>query len=167
MASEPRRPPAKPLKLPRQLVEQQWIDYNGHMNVAYYVLAFDHALDHFFDELGIGSRAIENHGVSIFVVESHIRYLNEVAANETLDIELQLVDVDRKCLHYFMQMKRGRDKKVAATIQQLALCVDMKTRKTAFIPSTVLNIAEPIRQAHKRLERPAGLCSQMGIRRKT
>ena len=29
-----------------QNVKKEWIDYNGHMNVAYYTLAFDLSLIH-------------------------------------------------------------------------------------------------------------------------
>ena len=44
-----------PFRTKNQIVLAEWIDYNGHMNVAYYTLAFDKALDFFFEDvLGIG-----------------------------------------------------------------------------------------------------------------
>ena len=36
------------------MVPPEWIDANGHMNLAYYVVLFDQATDLLYDELGVG-----------------------------------------------------------------------------------------------------------------
>ncbi|MEM7653146.1 MAG: thioesterase family protein, partial [Pseudomonadota bacterium] len=67
-----------PLALHQEPVQSAWIDYNGHMNVAYYVLAFDHATDAFLQHFELGEKHVERLGVSTFVVEAHVNYLQEV-----------------------------------------------------------------------------------------
>ena len=50
-----------PIVLPSKKVLAEWIDYNGHMNVVFYTLAFDSSLDFFLEEiLGIG----ETHAIN-------------------------------------------------------------------------------------------------------
>src|SRR5258708_20186024 len=59
-------------------IEPQWIDYNGHLNMAYYNVMFDRAIDEFWLELGIGPvYKKERHG-STFTAECHVRYLREI-----------------------------------------------------------------------------------------
>ena len=62
-----------PLCLYTDVVPSQWIDYNGHMNVAYYVLAFDRATDAFMDFLGMGRDYRDNEKCSAFVVDVYKR----------------------------------------------------------------------------------------------
>ncbi len=75
---------AAPLELHHETVRPEWIDYNGHMNVAYYVLAFDLATDSFFDFLGLDEAYRETSGNSTFAVEAHITYQRELAEGDPL-----------------------------------------------------------------------------------
>ena len=38
-----------------QKVEDQWVDYNGHFNMAYYNVLFDRAGDEAFEIVGLGA----------------------------------------------------------------------------------------------------------------
>lgn len=64
--------PAAPLEIYHIDVPAEWIDYNGHMNVAYYVMAFDHATDRFFDLVDLGVDYVDWTNNSSFVLETHV-----------------------------------------------------------------------------------------------
>jgi len=74
---------AAPLRLWREAIRPEWIDYNGHMNVAYYTLVFDHGVDAFFDHVGLGRAYREAGTGTTFAVEQHITYNREVVAGDT------------------------------------------------------------------------------------
>ncbi len=118
----------------RETVRRQWVDYNGHMNVAYYVLVFDHGTDKILDHLGIGGRYRERTGHSVFVVESHLTYEAEVVAGDGLRVTTRVLGCDDKRLHLFHAMHRDDDGRLAATNELMFVHVDMGTRRAAPFP---------------------------------
>ena len=88
-----------PLELHREVVLPEWIDYNGHMNVAYHVLAFDHACDAFLDYVGLDETYRTRTGGTTFAAECHITYLRELDAGAPLRFATQLFDYDEKRFH--------------------------------------------------------------------
>jgi acyl-CoA thioester hydrolase len=155
-----------PLKIHREAVHPDWIDYNGHMNVAYYNLAFDHAVDQLFDLIDIGTDYAQRTNHSAFVVESHVNYIREVVEGDPLGFTLQLLDMDEKRLHYFIRMSHAVDKYLAATSEQLSVHVDLAARRTVPMPAAVQRRLAAILQAHAGLERPPEVGRAMVIRRK-
>ena len=147
-------------------VQPGWIDYNGHMNVGYYVLAFDTALDVPLSALGLGAEDIAELGGSCFTLESHVRYLQELREDAPLRITFQLLDADSKRLHYFMRMHHAEEDYLAATIEEVNIYVDMKERRARAFPENVRERVEAMRMAHAELGRPEGLCPSMGLHRK-
>ncbi len=113
----------------KETVHSDWIDYNGHMNVAYYVLVFDHATDAVLEKLELGEEYRQKQDKSFFVVESHVSYVQEVKKNESLVVKSSLVGYDDKRLHLYHEMFTGDGKHLCATNEVLALHVDMKLRK--------------------------------------
>src|SRR5581483_7236170 len=109
--------PSLPYEPYRDAVAAEWIDYNGHMNVAYYVLAFDRATDRLFDYLDIGEtyRRATHH--SIFALEAHVTYERELRQGEEFAITSRLIDADRKRLHLFHAMTRAQDNELSATME--------------------------------------------------
>ena len=99
-------------------------------------------------------------------MEVHVNYLNEVALNDEVEVRLQLLDFDRKRLHFFQEMHHKKECYLAATSEQLSLHVDMQTRRTAPFPSTVLDTLENIMAAHKNLPVPPQVGRVIGIKRK-
>ena len=81
-----------------------WIDYNQHMQDAYYGLAFSYAVDHFQDCVGFDERYRIQSGCTIFVVEDHKFYLNEVKLGSELAIETRLLDTDKKKFILYSEM---------------------------------------------------------------
>lgn len=112
-------------------VRPEWIDYNGHMNVAYYLVAFDNATDALFDALGFDEAWRKRTGRSFFAVEGHIRYLGETKLGQVLEVESLLLAVDAKRIHYFHTMRVQGAPAIAATFESLSLHVDMATRRSA------------------------------------
>lgn len=117
------------------IVRPEWIDSNGHMNLAYYVVVFDLATDRLYDALGIGNAYREASGNSCFTAETHTLYEREVVLGERLRIGTTLLGVDAKRLHYFHEMFHADNGNRVAAQELLALHIDMGVRRVAPFPS--------------------------------
>ena len=116
----------------------EWIDVNDHMNVAYYVLAFDLGIDAIWQQFGITADYIRERRLSTFAVESHIEYLRELRAGEPIRISTQLLAYDQKRIHQFMRMYHADDGFLAATSEWMNLHVDLESRRVTPWPDDVL-----------------------------
>ena len=115
-------------------VRPEWIDSNGHMNLAYYVVVFDLGTDRLYDVLGIGNAYREATGNSCFTAETHTLYEREVKVGEPLRVATTLLGADAKRLHYFHEMFHGTDGHRVAAQQLIALHIDMGVRRVAPFP---------------------------------
>ncbi len=154
-----------PLVLHRETVRREWLDYNAHMNVAYYVLAFDHATDAFMDHVGLGRGYTETAGGSIFILEAHIAYLREVVENDPLRFATHLIDFDEKRIHYAHAMFHDTKNYHAATNELVLLHVDLAKRRAAPMPASVLERLAGIKFVHAVLPPPPGLSRKLGLAR--
>jgi len=145
---------ASPLTLHRERVQNGWIDYNGHMNLAYYMLAFDHATDAFFDYVGLGEKYMAANNASTFTLEAHITYDREMMAGAEMRFETQLLEHDSKRLHYMHFMYHAEEGYLASTNELISLHVSMDTRRSAPMPEDVLVRLDQIAAAHGKLSRP-------------
>ena len=125
-----------------------WIDYNGHMNVAYYIKAFDEALDELYLAMGVDGETIRRTGISTFTAEMHITYQREVREGDRLRISTQLIDFDAKRMHYIQCMYHAADGYLAATDEWLIMCVDLRQRKTIAIPEPQRRFLAAVKRAH-------------------
>ena len=155
-----------PLKLSDQKVLPEWIDFNGHMNVAYYVVAFDHGVDGLTNHLGIGPEGIERRGTSTFTLEMHINYLQELNLGDPLRLTCQLLDFDIKRIHYFFCMHHADKGYLAATCEQMLLHVDLAERRSCPFPATVQRALAGLMDLHRALPRPEQAGRTIGIRRR-
>lgn len=157
---------AAPLALHQETVLPDWIDYNGHMNVAFYVLAFDHATDAFLDrvDLGIDYRTRSNR--SVFVVEAHVTYVQEVGEGDELSFTTQVLGVDGKRMHLFHRMYLAGTETLIATNELMILHVDLGSRRTATLPAEAVEKIEAIARDHTNLPPPAQAGSVIGLRPK-
>lgn len=154
-----------PITCPLKTVDKDWIDYNGHLNMAYYNVLFDRALDHVYDLLGIGVAYASSGQGSCFTLEVHVNYLSELVLDDPVQINFQLLDHDAKRLHIFEQMFHAESGELAATSEQLALHVDMTTRRSAPFPQSVMPDIEALALAHAELEVPEYVGRVIGIRK--
>jgi len=137
-------------------VEPQWIDYNGHLNVAYYNVLFDRAVDELYELLGLGPDYLKQHRHSTMVAEMHVRYLREVDESTPLKVSVQLLDFDAKRMHLFEQLLHAEEGWVSATSENMTLHVDMTAKKVVPFPAAVMRALARMQEAHARLPRPEG-----------
>jgi acyl-CoA thioester hydrolase len=137
-------------------VEPQWIDYNGHLNMAYYNVLFDRAVDETYEMLGIGLDYLKRTNHSTFTAEVHVRYLREIHEGDPVLVEFQLLDYDPKRIYYFETLKHAEQGWVSATSENMTLHVDMGTKKVAPFPESVLDRLAAMKAAHANLPRPDG-----------
>ena len=129
--------------LSSQKIKKEWIDYNNHMNVSYYLLIFDKfGADILNDNFKMGEHSAKTSGKSTMIVESNITYNQELKLNDIVDINLVYFDHDKKRLLYKMEMIHKDKKYLASTIEVLALYVDLKTRKVSEFESEKIQIMD-------------------------
>ena len=138
-------------------VEPGWIDYNGHLNMAYYNVLFDRAVDEVYELLGCGAAYVEQTRHSCFTAEVHVRYLRELHAGDAVRVTFQLLDCDAKRLHYFEQLFHAEQGFLSATSENMTIHIDMTARKTAPFPPDIRARIETLATAHAGLPRPEGI----------
>jgi len=153
-----------PFLCPPQTVAAEWIDYNGHLNMAYYHVLFDRGVDAAWDALGIGEGYLRESGSSCFTLETHVCYLNEIGEGDAVRVDFQLLDFDHKRLHFFQRMTHAVSNTLVATSEQLAMHVDMTSRRSASFPADALARIEAMHRAHERLPAPEQAGRRIGIR---
>ena len=136
------------------------------MNVAYYVLVFDHATDELFDYIGLDEAYRKGKGYTTFTLEAQVTYQREVLEGDPLRITTQLLDHDHKRAHYFHRMYHAEEGWLAATNELLSLHIDTGKRRSAPFPDDILARWEEIHTAHAQLPRPSEAGRGMGIRRR-
>jgi acyl-CoA thioester hydrolase len=144
-------------------VEPLWIDYNGHMNMAYFHVLFDRAVEEGFSLVGLGQDYLEERQASFFAAEVHTLYKRELKLSDLVRVTLQLIDFDDKRLHFYMEIRHATEGWVSATSENLALHVDMKDRKVRPFPDDILANLSVMKAAHSRLARPQALGRVIGI----
>ena len=135
-------------------VEPGWIDYNGHLNMAYYNVLFDRAVDEVYELLGCGLAYLKESRHSCFTAEVHVRYLRELHAGDPVRVTFQLIDFDAKRLHYFEQLHHADEGILSATSENIALHVDMAARKTVPFPQIIAARLAEMKAAHAGLPLP-------------
>lgn len=135
-------------------VKPEWVDYNGHMNLAYYVLAFDTATDNFYDGLKIGLDYRERENSSMFTLGINVDYMREVFAGDAVRITTQLLDCDEKRLRYIHYMFQGEDAAPVAMNECLAIHVNMLSRKSEAFPEATRGRLATALSAHRSLPVP-------------
>src|ERR1044072_8630664 len=106
-------------------IEPQWIDYNGHLNMAYYNVMFDRAIDELWLKLGIGPTYMKERHGSNFTPESHVRYLKEIHLGDPVRVSTLLVAADEKRLHTFEELRHATEGWLSATSENMTIHTDM------------------------------------------
>lgn len=149
----------------RETVRSEWCDYNGHLNMAYYVLIFDHATDVFHDSLGIDKPYRLETNCSTFAVEIHTTYLAEVLEGDDVSVSTQLLDHDEKRLHYFHRMYHAEKGFLSATNEIMTVHVDLGVRKVVPMAEGIRQKAADMFAHHSALPAPDQQGHTIGIRR--
>src|ERR1700733_4876791 len=139
----------------RAVVRPEWIDANGHMNVGFYVVAFDHATDSFAEQLGVAWPYVEHRLGMTFILEVHATFGREMRLGEPLRVTTQILDFDDKRLHLFHTMYHADAGYRAATNELLMMHVDYASRRAAPWPEETMRRLQAMAAAHRDLPRPA------------
>tara|TARA_B100001029_G_scaffold84624_1_gene69500 strand:+ start:152 stop:622 length:471 start_codon:yes stop_codon:yes gene_type:complete len=132
-------------------IVKDWTDYNGHMNVAYYVLIFDiYGAEKLMSDFKMGEHSAKTTNKSTMVVESHITYNQEIKEGEEVDVNLTYFDHDKKRLQYKLEMIHKSKKYVASTIEVLALYVDLQQRKVSEFEKEKIKIMQEYIEKNKK-----------------
>lgn len=147
-------------------VDKAWIDYNGHMNMAYYNVLFDRCGDEAFEGLGMGPDYAKTRRLTIYTAEIHVCYVRELHLGDRVTCSFHLVDHDAKRLHVYQEL-RHVDGWLSATSEVLSLHIDMAGPKVAPFPPDVKAKVEAMAAAHAALPRPERTGRSIGIARKS
>ena len=159
-------PYSTPIILPEQEVLNEWLDYNGHMNVAYYTLAFDKSLDIFLEDLlGIGESHAYKNNQGPFVVQAHYHYLNEMRLNEKFHVRLFVVDCDKNKMHLCMEIYSLFQEKVIAVVEQVLINVNLKLRKSEPYPPWAFETLIKLKNTHKNASLPSAFGKSIGLKK--
>lgn len=147
-------------------VKPEWIDHNGHLNVAYFVLAFDYTTDAYYETLLIGNDYPGESGCSVFTLGMDVDYLTELFAGDEVEISTQLLDWDRKRLHYYHTMVNLSTGTIAATNECLGMNVNLQSRRSASFPERVQQKLSKVFEQNKGLPFPQKQGRRLAIPRK-
>ena len=128
--------------LKSEKIIKEWTDYNGHLNVAFYVHVFDIAADIMLDNFRMGGHSAKQDKKTTFVAEMYTAYKQEVRLGEEVETYLTYVDHDKKRIHYRLSMFHKEKKYLAATNEVLSLYVDLDKRKVVEFDQNRLNLMD-------------------------
>ena len=132
---------SSPYKTRNQKVLSEWIDYNGHMNVAYYTLAFDKALDFFFEDvLGIGPTFVEKNKEGPFALKASYNYFSELLEEESFFVDISILDFDSKRVHVCGEMRKDKSLELSAVFETVLMNMDLSARTVKQYPDRVLEL---------------------------
>tara|TARA_B100000482_G_scaffold54998_1_gene37406 strand:+ start:220 stop:687 length:468 start_codon:yes stop_codon:yes gene_type:complete len=126
-----------------------WTDYNGHMNLAFYILVFDKGAENILSKFQMGEQSAKTTRKSTMAVESHTTYNNEVKENDEVDVYLSYFDHDKKRLHYKLEMYEKSKNILSATTEVLSLYIDLNIRKVAEFESDKVKIMDQFIKENK------------------
>ncbi len=152
-----------PFDLHREVVRPEWIDDNGHLNMGYYVVAFDRATDTWLDHIGLPASEKTRTGATTFTLESHVNYLRELREGAPLRFTTRLLAFDQKRIHYVHEMFHATDGFLAATNELMSLHVSLATRRAAPMSADVLARLSDVLCLHETLPVPPQVGRRIGL----
>lgn len=146
-------------------VAPEWIDYNGHMNMAYYNVLFDRCADEAYELLGFGPNYAKTRGHTTYTAEFHICYVRELHEGDRVRVSLHLVDHNDRSFHTYQEIHH-EDGWLAATGEALGLHIDMSGPRVAPFPDDIAARVQAMARAHAALPRPDRVGRRIAVRHK-
>lgn len=141
-----------------------WVDPNRHMNMAYYMVAFDKATDVLLEQLGL-SYAYTRHELGmIFILEAHVTYEHELCEDDPIGVASRIIDRNQKVMHVSHRMTHVNKGFAAATCELLLLHVDFRSRKSAPWPDVCTERIDAMVAAHRAMRDSDRAQHRLGIR---
>tara|TARA_R110002124_G_scaffold225361_1_gene390718 strand:+ start:439 stop:915 length:477 start_codon:yes stop_codon:yes gene_type:complete len=153
----------KPFRSSLQTVKPEWIDFNGHLNMAYYNVLFDQAVDEVYAALGFGPE-YQKTGCTTYVAEFHVCYLRELHAGDQVNVSFYIVDSDEKRFHCYQELFHA-DGWCAATAEGLTLHVDQSGPRVAPMPAGIQDRVQKWRATQPPLPEDARVGRRIGLKK--
>lgn len=153
---------AKLFKSSFMSVEPEWIDYNGHLNMAFYSVLFDRGVDEVWEQFGLGPDYSAARGMTTYNAEFHIRYMRELHEGDRVTSSFQIIDHDPKRIHSYQELFH-EDGWLAATGESLFLSIDQSGPRVAPFPEDVMEKIADMAKNHAALPRPDGVGRKIGL----
>ena len=144
-------------------LEPHWIDYNGHLNMAFYTVLCDRAVDEAFAVIGLGPDYARERECSCFTAEAHIQYKRELRIGDPVRATVQLIDFDDKRVHVYAELRHAREAWLSATMESMNLHVSLDDRRVLPFPADILANIAIMKAAHSGLPRPEALGRIIGV----
>jgi acyl-CoA thioester hydrolase len=148
-------------------VKPEWVDYNGHFNMAYYNVLFDEAAEEMFSGFGLGPAYVKEANCSYFTLEAHLTYLRELHAGDSVQVETIILDCDHKRVHYVQRMLHKDAGWLSCVSEVIVAHVDLQAKKTAHFPDHIYNRIKFAEKSHENLPRPQQVGHKIGIPKKS
>lgn len=161
--SENKRKAEQGMLVAEGIVKPEWIDINGHMNVAYYLLAFDRGVDALWTRVGITDDYIKMRKKSTFAVEAHVTYQQELHEGDPYRVTAQILAIDDKRLHQFQRLYHAETGILASTGEWLNLHISLETRRVCMWPDDILAAFTAVARSQEGTLIPAEMGKQMKI----
>lgn len=156
-----------PLTIYRDVVRPEWVDYNGHLRDAFYLLIFSFATDALIDYVGLDDAARRARGRTIYTLEAHVNYLHEIKEGAQVRVDLRLLAYDEKRLHVYLEMFADDGAEPVAASEQMLLHIDTSgPRAAAFDPDVAASVQQ-LAQEHAGLSPAACAGRVIGLPRQT
>ena len=143
-------------------LDPAWIDYNGHLNMAYYNVLFDRGVDEVWEQFGFGPEYLAARNLSTFSAEFHVCYLRELHLGSKVRVSFQLLAHDEKRFHFYQELIH-EDGWISATGEGLGLHIDMSGPRVAPMPDDILANVAKLATEHASLPIPERVGRKMGI----
>lgn len=153
-----------PVIAPEMVIDAQWIDYNDHLNMAYYNVLFDRTGDFAVDILNIGEAYRRATNKTLMTAEAHVTYVRELKKDARVRGTFRLVDADRKRLHVYYELYHS-DGWLAAASENMMLHVDLDGPKVTAFPDDIYDDVQTMLRYHRSLPKSKYTGRLIGIRR--
>ena len=154
-----------PFRSSPMIVKPEWIDFNGHLNMAYYNVLFDQSLDELYPDIGFGYDYVKTTGCTTYVAEFHICYVRELHEGDAVTASFHLIDFDEKRFHSYSELHH-EDGWLAATAEGLTLHVDQSGPKVAPMPQNIQDALKAYQAAQTEAVDPARIGRKVGLHQK-
>ncbi|RQH08916.1 thioesterase family protein [Paraburkholderia dinghuensis] len=148
----------------RDTVRAEWVDYNGHLRDAFYMLIYSYATDALLDAIGLDTAQRDARGRSMYTLEAHLNYLREIKEGARVRVDVRVLEHDAKRVRVYLEMYSDEGVEPVSASEQLLLHVDRSgPRAVAFDADVLARVAAlqaaDARFAPKHAARPIGLTS--------
>lgn len=146
--------PSQPLTSYRTAIQPEWVDYNNHLRDAFYMLIFSYATDALMEHLGLDEAGRARTSHTLYTLECHLNFLNEVKLGSEVEVRTQLLAHDRKRLHIHHGLYLAGGDSALAQSEQMLMNIDSQTSRSAVFDAEVAQQVQLLAQAHSELPQP-------------